>query len=152
MYYAVARRLSFDYGVGEGVYCVYYRAVRDCAGLLQHAQSQRGARHAERMDRPRLRESHWPQPCLDPRPSSLGTWHHGNPGLRRGSAGQRSPLTQPALRFVLSKPNISCALVGLAEPAHLEEALAGVEKGPLPKEAIKQLDQLYEKKNSGILA
>jgi hypothetical protein len=33
----------------------------------------------------------------------------------------------------------------LAEPAHLEEALAGEEKGPLPKAALDQLDQFYSK-------
>ncbi len=50
---------------------------------------------------------------------------------------------QTALRFVLANANISCAVIGLAEPAHLEEALAGADKGALPTEAIKQLDQLY---------
>jgi L-galactose dehydrogenase/L-glyceraldehyde 3-phosphate reductase len=50
---------------------------------------------------------------------------------------------QTALRFVLANANVSCAVIGLAEPAHLEEALAGAAKGVLPKEAIKQLDHLY---------
>lgn len=50
---------------------------------------------------------------------------------------------QTALRFVLANANISCAIIGLAEPAHLEEALVAAEMGALPKEAIKQLDRLY---------
>ncbi len=51
--------------------------------------------------------------------------------------------SQTALRFVLADPNISCAVIGLAEPAHLEEALAGAAMGPLPKAAFDQLDRLY---------
>ena len=50
---------------------------------------------------------------------------------------------QIALRFVLANPDLSCAVIGLAEPAHLEEALAGAAKGPLPKAAMEQLEALY---------
>jgi aryl-alcohol dehydrogenase-like predicted oxidoreductase len=50
---------------------------------------------------------------------------------------------QIALRFVLANANISCAVIGLAEPAHLEEALAGAALGALPKAAMEQLDRLY---------
>jgi L-galactose dehydrogenase/L-glyceraldehyde 3-phosphate reductase len=50
---------------------------------------------------------------------------------------------QTALRFALSHPDISCAVIGLAEPAHLEEALLGAEKGALPKEAMQKLDKIY---------
>jgi D-threo-aldose 1-dehydrogenase len=50
---------------------------------------------------------------------------------------------QTALRFVLANPDVSCAIIGLAEPAHLEEALAGAALGPLPKEALEALDREY---------
>ncbi|MGH6628950.1 MAG: aldo/keto reductase, partial [Burkholderiales bacterium] len=50
---------------------------------------------------------------------------------------------QTALRFVLANPAISCAIIGLAETAHLEEALAGAKKGPLPKTALEKLEKLY---------
>ncbi|MEX0959318.1 MAG: aldo/keto reductase [Burkholderiales bacterium] len=50
---------------------------------------------------------------------------------------------QTALRFVLANPDLSCAVIGLAELAHLEEALAGAAKGPLPKPAMNQLEALY---------
>jgi L-galactose dehydrogenase/L-glyceraldehyde 3-phosphate reductase len=50
---------------------------------------------------------------------------------------------QTALRFVLANANVSCAVIGLAEPVHLEEALAGARMGALPREAMEQLDQLY---------
>jgi len=50
---------------------------------------------------------------------------------------------QTALRFVLANPDVSCAIIGLAEPAHLEEALAGAALGPLPKAALDALDREY---------
>jgi D-threo-aldose 1-dehydrogenase len=50
---------------------------------------------------------------------------------------------QTALRFVLGNPDLSCAVIGLADLAQLDEALAGAERGALPKTAIEQLEQLY---------
>ena len=50
---------------------------------------------------------------------------------------------QSALRFVLANPDVSCAVIGLAEPAHLEEALAGAALGPLPRQALDQLEEVY---------
>ena len=50
---------------------------------------------------------------------------------------------QTALRFVLTHPDIACAVIGLAEPAHLEEALAAEDLGPLPDEAMQTLEQVY---------
>ena len=51
---------------------------------------------------------------------------------------------QTALRFALSNPDLSCAVVGLAEIAHLDEALDAQELGPLPSEALAALNRLYE--------
>ena len=48
-----------------------------------------------------------------------------------------------AVRFAVSNPDVSCAIVGLATLDHLDEALAGVESGPLPREAIARLDDVY---------
>ncbi len=50
---------------------------------------------------------------------------------------------QTALRFVLSNADVTCAIVGLAEPAHLEEALAGAALGPLPRPALDALERVY---------
>jgi len=50
---------------------------------------------------------------------------------------------QTALRYVLTNPDVACAIFGLAEPAHLEEALAGEALGPLPQQALDALDKLY---------
>jgi aryl-alcohol dehydrogenase-like predicted oxidoreductase len=47
------------------------------------------------------------------------------------------------LRFALTNPDLACAIIGLAEPAHLEEALAGAQAGPLPQQALDALEQLY---------
>jgi L-galactose dehydrogenase/L-glyceraldehyde 3-phosphate reductase len=50
---------------------------------------------------------------------------------------------QVALRFVLSNPDVSCAIVGAAELRHLDEALQAQAMGPLPAEALAELDGLY---------
>jgi D-threo-aldose 1-dehydrogenase len=50
---------------------------------------------------------------------------------------------QTALRFSLSHLGISCVVFGLAELAHLDEALAAAEMGPLPEEAIAKLIPLW---------
>jgi L-galactose dehydrogenase/L-glyceraldehyde 3-phosphate reductase len=51
---------------------------------------------------------------------------------------------QTALRFALANPDISCVLVGMAELAHLEEALAAAEQGPLPEDALRALGEVYQ--------
>jgi len=50
---------------------------------------------------------------------------------------------QTALRFVLSNPDISCAIFGLAEFSHLQEALAAAAMGPLAPGALVALDEVY---------
>ncbi|HTP94294.1 MAG TPA: aldo/keto reductase [Burkholderiales bacterium] len=50
---------------------------------------------------------------------------------------------QVALRFVLSNPNISCAVIGMSELHHIDEALAAEQMGPLPADVLARLDELY---------
>jgi len=50
---------------------------------------------------------------------------------------------QVALRFVLSNPDVSCAVIGSAELHHIDEALQAVEMGPLPQDVLARLDALY---------
>jgi D-threo-aldose 1-dehydrogenase len=57
-----------------------------------------------------------------------------------GAYGTRA---HTALRFVLANPDVACAIIGLAEPSHLEEALAGARAGPLPQSAIDALEPVY---------
>lgn len=51
---------------------------------------------------------------------------------------------QIALRFVLSNPAVSCAVIGMAELHHIDEALQAAEMGPLPAKLLARLDALYE--------
>ena len=51
---------------------------------------------------------------------------------------------QIALRFVLSNPDISCAVIGSAELHHIDEALQAAGMGPLPAPVLARLDALYE--------
>ena len=50
---------------------------------------------------------------------------------------------QVALRFVLSHPDVSCAVIGSAELHHIDEALQAAEMGPLPPQVLARLDALY---------
>ena len=50
---------------------------------------------------------------------------------------------QTAIRFALANPDIACVLVGMAELAHLDEALTAAEMGPLPAEALRELREVY---------
>ena len=50
---------------------------------------------------------------------------------------------QVALRYVLTNPDVSCAIIGSAELEHVDEALAAAEMGPLPPEVMARLDALY---------
>lgn len=51
---------------------------------------------------------------------------------------------QVALRYVLSNPDVSAAIIGSAELHHIDEALAAQKMGPLPPDVLARLDTLYE--------
>ena len=51
---------------------------------------------------------------------------------------------QVALRFVLSNPDVSAAIIGSAELHHIDEAIAAAAMGPLPPQVLARLDVLYE--------
>jgi L-galactose dehydrogenase/L-glyceraldehyde 3-phosphate reductase len=50
---------------------------------------------------------------------------------------------QTALRFVLGNHDLSTRVIGIADLRYLDEALAAVEAGPLPAEAIARLERLW---------
>ncbi len=50
---------------------------------------------------------------------------------------------QTAVRFALSNQMVSTAIVGLSDQAHLDEAAAGAERGPLGSAAMKKLEKLW---------
>ena len=44
-----------------------------------------------------------------------------------------------SVRFVISKPEVSVALIGFSDLGQLEDALRWVERGPLPEAAVQQV-------------
>ena len=58
--------------------------------------------------------------------------------------GFAQSLTEAATRFALSHPAMATILVGLATPQQFEDALAAVEKGPLPQAALERLSALRQ--------
>jgi L-galactose dehydrogenase/L-glyceraldehyde 3-phosphate reductase len=50
---------------------------------------------------------------------------------------------QIALRFALGNHDVATRVIGVGDLNDLEEALAAVEAGPLPTEAVKKLEQLW---------
>ena len=63
------------------------------------------------------------------------------PLVEEGFAGS---LTEAATRFALSHPAMGTILVGLATPQQFEDALAAVQKGPLPRAALDRLSALRQ--------
>ncbi len=55
-----------------------------------------------------------------------------------------SGLTLPEIgvRFAAAHPAVSTVLVGTSKPSHIEEAVAAIERGPLPKEVQARLDAI----------
>ena len=58
--------------------------------------------------------------------------------------GIAASLTEAATRFAISHPAIGTILVGIAAPHQFENALAAVEKGPLPPAALDRLSTLLQ--------
>lgn len=56
--------------------------------------------------------------------------------------GFAASLTEAATRFALSHPAMGTILVGMATPQQFEDALAAVERGPLPRAALDRLSVL----------
>jgi aryl-alcohol dehydrogenase-like predicted oxidoreductase len=58
--------------------------------------------------------------------------------------GFAASLTEAATRFALSHPAMGSLLVGMATPQQFEDALAAVQKGPLPGAALERLSVLRQ--------
>jgi aryl-alcohol dehydrogenase-like predicted oxidoreductase len=56
--------------------------------------------------------------------------------------GFAASLSEAATRFAISPPAMGTILVGMATPQQFEDALAAVEKGPLPAAALDRLSVL----------
>jgi L-galactose dehydrogenase/L-glyceraldehyde 3-phosphate reductase len=59
--------------------------------------------------------------------------------------GFAASLSEAATRFAISHPAIGTILVGMASPQQFEDALAAVEKGPLPPAALERLAALQQR-------
>lgn len=52
------------------------------------------------------------------------------------------PVPEMAMRFVISNPAVHCVLMGSRSEQEVRANVAAVEKGPLPAEILRQLDQI----------
>jgi aryl-alcohol dehydrogenase-like predicted oxidoreductase len=50
----------------------------------------------------------------------------------------RSPV-EAAIRFALSRPEISTALIGISSPEQLEHAVESADRGPLPADTLARI-------------
>src|SRR6185503_15308600 len=90
-------------------------------------------------------------PIASPAPEPIGSAMSYDADLERArrlmpfvNEGFASSLTEAATRFALSHPAMGTILVGMATPQQFEDALAAVEKGPLPREALERLATLRQ--------
>jgi len=90
-------------------------------------------------------------PIASPPPAPIGSASDYEGDVARArrllplvNEGYAASLAEAATRFVLSQPAIGTILVGMATPQQFEDALAAVEKGPLPRAALDRLGVLQE--------
>src|SRR5215475_12560980 len=90
-------------------------------------------------------------PIASPPPEPIGSAmsYDGDLGRARRlmplvKEGFAASLTEAATRFALSHPAMGTILVGMATPQQFEDALAAVQKGPLPPTALDRLSELQQ--------
>ena len=90
-------------------------------------------------------------PIASPAPEPIGSAMHYEADVTRAgrlmplvTEGFAASLTEAATRFALSHPAIGTILVGTATPQQFEDALAAVQKGPLPQAALELLSALRQ--------
>ncbi len=54
------------------------------------------------------------------------------------------PLPELALRFVMSNPDVACALTGARSAQEVDENVAAADRGPLPRDVLKRLDEIHD--------
>ena len=62
------------------------------------------------------------------------------------SEGHAASLTEAATRFAISSKAVGTILVGIATPQQFDDALAAVEKGPLPQAALDRIAALRSRR------
>ena len=90
-------------------------------------------------------------PIASPPPEPIGSALNYDADIERArrllplvSEGFAESLTEAATRFAISHPAMGTILVGMATPQQFEDALAAVEKGPLPQAALDRLKELRQ--------
>jgi aryl-alcohol dehydrogenase-like predicted oxidoreductase len=90
-------------------------------------------------------------PIASPPPEPIGSAMSYDADLARArrlmplvQEGFAAGLAEAATRFALSQPAIGTILVGMATPQQFEDALAAVQKGPLPRAALDRLSTLRQ--------
>jgi L-galactose dehydrogenase/L-glyceraldehyde 3-phosphate reductase len=88
-------------------------------------------------------------PIASPAPEPIGSAMNYDSDIDRARRllplvreGFVASLTEAATRFAISLPAMGTILVGMATPRQFEDALAAVEKGPLPQGALDRLSEL----------
>jgi aryl-alcohol dehydrogenase-like predicted oxidoreductase len=90
-------------------------------------------------------------PIASPAPEPIGSAMSYDADIDRArrllplvKEGFADSLTEAATRFAISHPAMGTILVGMATPQQFDDALAAVEKGPLPQAALERLAELRE--------
>jgi aryl-alcohol dehydrogenase-like predicted oxidoreductase len=90
-------------------------------------------------------------PIASPPPEPIGSAMSYDADIARArrlmplvEEGFAASLTEAATRFALSHPAMGTILVGMATPQQFEDALAAVQKGPLPTAALDRLTALRQ--------
>jgi aryl-alcohol dehydrogenase-like predicted oxidoreductase len=88
-------------------------------------------------------------PIASPPPEPIGSAMNYDADVARArrlmplvKEGFAASLTEAATRFALSHPAMGTILVGMATPQQFEDALAAVQKGPLPAAALDRLSAM----------
>jgi aryl-alcohol dehydrogenase-like predicted oxidoreductase len=88
-------------------------------------------------------------PIASPPPEPIGSAKSYDADVARArrlmplvTEGFAASLSEAATRFVMTNPAIGTLLVGMATPQQFEDALAAVQRGPLPPAALDRLAEL----------
>jgi aryl-alcohol dehydrogenase-like predicted oxidoreductase len=83
------------------------------------------------------------QPNASPAPAPIGSSKSFDGDLAQAQKfaplvadGTAKSLTELAIRYAITEPNVGTALIGLASQSDLETAIASTEKGPLSREVL----------------
>jgi aryl-alcohol dehydrogenase-like predicted oxidoreductase len=90
-------------------------------------------------------------PIASPPPEPIGSAMSYDADIARArrlmplvAEGFAASLTEAATRFAIGNAAVGTILVGMATPQQFEDALAAVQKGPLPPAAIARLEALRQ--------